>query len=678
MYERHFGLEAPPFRLSPDPDFLFPGSGHREAIEALRHLFEDPRPLLVIDGDLGAGKSTILRFLIAQWRAEGVSVGHLASTQLDAAEIVTAVAIQFDAVQVGEAPTDSGERLLQRFRGLNGGRAVLAIDEAQNLSPQALHALVALTGLAEDTRVALRICLVGHPELRANVARAFAATLDTLTQPMCHIGALGPGQTQGYVEHRLRKVGWAGVPSFQAAAFDEIQRVTEGIPRRINVLANRLLLAQMLAGTTCIDAACVVTVARALRAETDHERPGGAWRVAHSAAPQPAPRRGGLMLVAGGRSDHVKAVPLLLALEACADLPPPHLFSACGRQGWELNRQLHRFVGLATEPLESSAAVPLELDELSTRFEAALARHEPDAVVVFDGNARSQCCASICRERDMPLVHVGSDPQGVAELFDPGAPRAAIARFADLRFHCQPSGIMTDADVTARTVDLGNPLIDAVRLALEMEMRDAELANPAIGAALLDERRGYGVVALKAWDDDATSRRSQELLTLLREVSRDLPLVWPMRRPNLANPQLARMLQGCHVTCVEELGHGGFVSLLRDATCTLTDCLDVIEEAAALHVPAISLGARHVGQAADGGWLNDAETDRSVARVTRAVWQIVFNGGREVDTPPRWDGHAAPRMAAFLSEWLGLLERIKWTPSRSPAIPSKRSVPIAG
>jgi UDP-N-acetylglucosamine 2-epimerase (non-hydrolysing) len=136
-------------------------------------------------------------------------------------------------------------------------------------------------------------------------------------------------------------------------------------------------------------------------------------------------------------------------------------------------------------------------------------------------------------------------------------------------------------------------------------------------------------------------------------VSRDLPLVWPMRRADTDRPGLARMLEGCQVTCIDELGHGGFLRLLCGATCALTDCFDVIEEAAALHVPAISLGAGHVGQAAKGGWLQDEETGTSVVRITRAVWQIAFNGGREIDTPPRWDGHAAPRIAAFLAGWLG-------------------------
>lgn len=652
MYERHFGLAGPPFRLSPDPEFLFACENHSELLAAMRQIFRHPLPILAISGEMGSGKTTILRHWLGACRARGVVVAHLVNTQLDADELLQAVAIQFGASTATDKASDAAESLRRHFHALNGQFVLLAIDESQNLPCDALKCLVGLSEMARGAHTAFRICLTGQPELRAHLADPALGELRARIQPMCHLGAFGPTQTQGYIEHRLLKVGWVGVPSFDAAALEEIHRFTEGVPRRINVLANRLLLSQMLSGSTRIDAPCVVTVARALRAEIAHARPGAAQGAAHETAQRGD--RGVVMLVASGRSDHVKVVPLLHAIQARADLPAPLLISASSRVPWLLNRALHEFVGLAIEPIELSADPQASLNDLSARFEDALETYRPRAVIVFDGNAVSQCCAMICREREVPLVHVGSDAQGVDERFDAGSPRAAIARIADLRFTCQPNGPRAVFGQGSPTLDLGNPLIDAVRFALQLEMRHpAAVDNAGLTAALQDERRGYGLVALTAWDDDAALPRSQELLTVLRQVSRDLPLVWPMRRETAVRLGLARTLQGCQVTCIDELGHAGFVNLLRDATCVLTDCLDVIEEAAALHVPAISLGARHVGQAADGGWLEDAEAGNSVARATRAVWQIVFNGGREVDTPPRWDGHAAPRLAACLAEWFG-------------------------
>ena len=653
MYERHFGFGGPPFRLSPDPACFFASANHRAVLVAMQEIFLHPRPLLVISGELGCGKSTTLRLWLEECGAQGVVVAQLVSTQLDAAELVRAVAIQFGVATASDTSAEETEdRLRRHFLELRGRRVLLAIDESQNLSVDALNCVVSLTELALDVGTVFRVCLTGHPELRTHIAVAALNEVRERIQSMQHLGALAPVDTRGYVEHRLRKAGWVGVPSFDAAAFEEIYRFTEGVPRRINLLSNRLLLSQMLAGTTRIDAPCVITVARALRAETALERTGALRGTAPGSAPR-SPADGGVMLlVASGRSDHVKVVPLLHAIECRADLPTPVLISASDSRPWQLNRALHAFIGLTVEPVELSTEPEPLLHDIAARFEAALERHRPEAVIVFDGNAVSQCCAMICDEHEVPLVHVGSDPQGSDERHDSSAPRAVIARIAALRFNCQPTGSPSASAAAAKSVDLGNPLIDAVRFALQMEMRDpASFANGTITAGLRDERRGYGVVALKSCDDNADPRRSQELLTMLREVSRDLPLVWPMRRAAASRHGLVRMLEGCAVTCIDELGHAEFMNLLRDATCVLTDCPDVIEEAAALHVPGISLGARHVGQAEDGGWLRDTEAGVSVARATRAVWQIVFNGWREVDTPPRWDGHAAPRIAACLADW---------------------------
>lgn len=664
MYERHFGLAGPPFRLSPDPEFLFAAENHRELLAAMRQIFRNPLPVLAISGEMGSGKTTILRYWLDACRAQGVIVAHLVNTQLDADELMQAVAIQFGAAGADDLPHDASRapqreataRVRRHFLGLAGRFVLLAIDEAQNLSVDALACLVGLTESARETRAAFRICLTGQPELRTHLDDAALGALRSRIQRLCHLGAFGPTQTQRYIEHRLLKVGWVGVPSFDAAALEEIHRFTEGVPRRINLLANRLLLSQMLSGSTRVDAPCVVTVARALRAEVHPAKPGAPDRMGPGTAQRGA--RGTVMLVASGRSDHIKAVPLLQAIQARADLPQPLLVSASSRGPWQLDCALREFIGLAIEPIALSDDPQPSLDDLSASFEEALDTHRPRAVIVFDGNPPSQCCAMICRERDVPLVHVGSDAQGADERFDAGSPRAAIARLADLRFTCQPSLRKAVFAAGAPTLDLGNPLIDAVRFALQFEMRHPDAVDHTRLTATLNEaRRGYGLVALTAWDaagdDAATLALSRERLTVLRQVSRDLPLVWPMHRATASRLGLARLLQGCQVTCIDELGHAAFVNLLRDATCVLTDCLDVTEEAAALHVPAISLGARHVGQAAEGGWLEDAEAGNSVARATRAVWQIVFNGGREIDTPPRWDGHAAPRLAACLAEWFG-------------------------
>jgi len=172
MYERHFGLAGPPFRLSPDPGFLFVGEDHRELLAALRQIFRQRLPILVVSGEMGAGKTTILRHWLDVCRAQGVAVAQLVNTQLDAGELMHAVAIQFGAARAGDAPADAAASLRRYFASMQHAAALLAIDESQNLSRDALACLVGLSQMAQAARAALRICLTGQPELRAHLAEA--------------------------------------------------------------------------------------------------------------------------------------------------------------------------------------------------------------------------------------------------------------------------------------------------------------------------------------------------------------------------------------------------------------------------------------------------------------------------------------------------------------------------
>jgi UDP-N-acetylglucosamine 2-epimerase (non-hydrolysing) len=163
---------------------------------------------------------------------------------------------------------------------------------------------------------------------------------------------------------------------------------------------------------------------------------------------------------------------------------------------------------------------------------------------------------------------------------------------------------------------------------------------------------------------------------MLRAVSRDLPLIWPMRRSNLpvkpktalpasgksvrvkgrlkekAKSGLVEALDGYRVACIEELSYLEFIDLLLDATCVLTDSPDVIEEAAALQLPCLSFGECHVGQQGDAQWLGAVQVGLSATRATRAVWQILFSGVEEAALPAEWDGHSGARIANRLAQWL--------------------------
>ena len=655
MYERYFGITGPPFRLSPDPAFLFESEQHRSILSTMRQVFSHTLPFLVVSGEMGAGKTTMLRAWLGECEAAGVAVAQLVNTQLDAADMVWAIAAGFGIGVTRGANADPAASLRSFFRGLNTRAALLVVDEAQNLNRTALHALVGLAETAAEANAVFRICLAGQPELRAHVADPALPGLHARVQQACHLGALEPAQTRQYIEHRLLKVGWTGRPSFDVAAFGEIHRLTGGVPRRINVLCNRLMLSQFLSDTDRIDARSVIVAASALRAEVSdgvivQAPPRSAFRSAQDASiPQ-----GALLIVTSGRSDHIKAVPLLHAIGSRRDLPPPLIVTVADARVWQLDRDFHDCVGLAHMSLADD--LPPRFDQVATRFRRLVEQCRPSAVIVFDGDPVSQACSTIAREHKVPLVHVGTDTQGIEELADPGSARVAIGQIAGLRFHCQPGTQAGDSVRAAPSFSVGNLLIAAVQTGVQMALKSARCAEQlAPSAESFADRRGYGVVALKQVSEGAGSLRSEETLAVLRAVSRDLPLVWPVRRwtrSSNSGHALARSLEGYRIACIEELGHAHFVDLLFDATCVLTDSLDVIEEAAALRVPCLSLGVRHVGQGGANGWLSGIAVGFSVNRATRAVWEIMFNGDEPMALPALWDGHAGTRIAAQLARWL--------------------------
>ena len=270
MYERHFGITGPPFQLSPDPSFYFDGGQHRAALAVLRQAFSRELPFVVLSGEIGAGKTTVLRTWLAECRSDGIAVAQITNTQLDAAG---AAAGHRDGIRPGRGPDAQLLDVIRRLAPLLAPaewarRQLLSIDEAQNLDrPGPARAWCSWRRWRPKRSARLRIVLAGQPELRGHVSEGALPELHALVQQACHLGPLDASQTRQYIEHRLLKVGWTGVPSFDAFAFEEIHALTGGIPRRINVLANRLLLGQFLNHTTRIDRQAVSAIAQALDAE---------------------------------------------------------------------------------------------------------------------------------------------------------------------------------------------------------------------------------------------------------------------------------------------------------------------------------------------------------------------------------------------------------------------------
>ncbi len=249
MYETFFGLTGKPFQLNPDPSFYFGSRGHKRAFAYLEYGLYQNEGFIVITGEIGAGKTTIVRSLLEQLDPTKVVAAQLVSTQLDANDLLRAVGVAFGLPVKGVNKAMLLASLEAFFCKLvtEKKRALLVVDEAQNLSTRAVEELRMLSNFQLGDQALLQSFLVGQPELREIMQGPQMQQLRQRVIASYHLGPLDKPETQGYVEHRLAHVGWKNSPQFAPECFDVIHALTGGIPRRINTLCNRVLLAAFLA-----------------------------------------------------------------------------------------------------------------------------------------------------------------------------------------------------------------------------------------------------------------------------------------------------------------------------------------------------------------------------------------------------------------------------------------------
>jgi general secretion pathway protein A len=260
MYLASFGLAEKPFAITPDPRYLYLGTQHADALAHLMYGINDAGGFIQLTGEVGTGKTTTIRSLLAR-SPQNADIALVINPRLSPVEFLQAICeelgldVPAGAVGNGKALVDLLNRQLLRIHAA-GRRAVLIVDEAQNLTVEVLEQVRLLTNLETDSQKLLQIILIGQPELRELLSRNDLRQLAQRVTARCHLQPLAPVDTAAYVRHRLRVAG-ATSDIFDASALAEVHRLSGGVPRVINVICDRALLGAYTEDRHDVDAALV-------------------------------------------------------------------------------------------------------------------------------------------------------------------------------------------------------------------------------------------------------------------------------------------------------------------------------------------------------------------------------------------------------------------------------------
>lgn len=244
MYEVFYNLSAEPFRLSPDHTFRFEHESYSKAYAYMTYAFRRAEGFVMITGKPGTGKTTLIGDLVDDLSRERVNVAYLVCTQLQADDLLRSVAYSFGIESTGLAKAELIQRLTQLLNKWQkeNRRALLAVDEAQDLSSAAMEELRLLTNIQQSGQPLLQVFLLGQPELRDLILADEMEQVHQRILAASHIEGLQEEETESYVMHRLQSVNWIGDPAIDRAIFPLIYKFSEGIPRRINLICSRLFL----------------------------------------------------------------------------------------------------------------------------------------------------------------------------------------------------------------------------------------------------------------------------------------------------------------------------------------------------------------------------------------------------------------------------------------------------
>ena len=274
MYESHYGLNSKPFQLTPDPAFFFASKWHKRAMSYLQYGLSQAEGFIVITGGIGTGKTTIANSLLANIE-DDIVAAQIVTPKLNPDELVKMVASKFEIDVANKTKTDLLEALEAYLFGLSkqGKRALLLVDEAQNLPLETIEELRMLSNFQQAGKPLLQSFLLGQEELQPILRAPNMEQFRQRIVASCHLAPLSVEECREYIEYRMHNAGWNGSALFSDEAFTRIHDFTTGIPRKVNTLMDRILLFGFLEELETLDEQAVDTVVAEVREEMFNPEP---------------------------------------------------------------------------------------------------------------------------------------------------------------------------------------------------------------------------------------------------------------------------------------------------------------------------------------------------------------------------------------------------------------------
>ena len=518
MYERFFGLVDAPFRLTPDPRYLFLSRKHADALAHLRLGLSESSGFVCITGDVGTGKTTVLRHFLGELAPES-SVAYVVNPTISPLELLQTINTEFGLPARRTSKKDLIDHLNRHLLKQReaGSRAVVVVDEAQALSMEVLEHLRLLSNLETTTEKLLRIILVGQPQLRSLLAHPELAQLNQRITLRWHIGPLDREETMAYVRHRLEIASEGQVRDvFSRPALRAIHARSRGVPRLINMLCHRAMLAAFAAERRTVT---LRSVRRAYREVTTLPLPGRSAPAPRAAWTNAVLAVGVVGLAAVGTLGVAPLLRPVVPPAATPDAPPP-VAETVPEPSPDTAAAPEAPAAVAAAPTEAPAVAavptpPAEGDPPATEL-AAVSASTPAADPPADDAAPSPPA-----ERSPP------------EERPPAPPPPDVAPVAAHEAAPPPPSADTTKEIEHRLASLGSTAsaraaLDVVLHAWQVPSLSADETTMPDDFAHIAERRGLEHLAL---------RGNTAMLRLL-----DVPAVLELQLPGTSGPRYAALV----------------------------------------------------------------------------------------------------------------------------------------